>query len=47
MKLIRWILGRVILILDFATRPSKMIRPEPEQNKIDKIPKKKLYKYRD
>lgn len=37
MKSIRWILGRVILILDFATRPSKMIRPESEQNKIDEL----------
>ena len=35
MKIIRWILGRIILIIDFVTRPKKIIRPEEEQQKID------------
>lgn len=37
MKVIRWILGRIILILDFITRPKKIIRPINEQNKIDEL----------
>ena len=35
MKIIRWILGRIILIIDFVTRPKKIIRSEEEQQKID------------
>ena len=37
MKVIRWILGRIILILDFITRPKKISRPINEQNKIDEL----------
>ena len=32
MKIIRWILGRIILIIDFVTRPKKIIRSEEENN---------------
>jgi glutaredoxin len=37
MKIIRWILGRVILILDFLTRPKKLNREKKEQNKFDQL----------
>ncbi len=36
MKIIRWILGKIILILDFITRPKKVSRDKEEQIKIDK-----------
>ena len=37
MKLIRWILGRIILILDFITKPKIIPRELSEQNKIDEL----------
>ena len=37
MKIIRWVLGRIILILDFATRPKKMNRDVDEQKKLDAL----------
>jgi len=37
MKIIRWILGRVILILDFVTRPKKIKRKKEVQTKLDDI----------
>ena len=37
MKIIRWVLGRVILILDFLTRPKKLNREKKEQNKFDQL----------
>ena len=35
MKIIRWVLGRIILILDFITRPRKLNRATHEQNALD------------
>jgi len=35
MKLIRWFLGRVILALDFLTRPKPIKRTSESQKKID------------
>ena len=37
MKIIRWVLGRIILILDFATRPKKMDRDINDQKKLDTL----------
>jgi len=37
MKIIRWILGRIILILDFITRPKKIKREVSEQKKYDDL----------
>ena len=37
MKIIRWILGRIILILDFITRPKKIKREVSEQKKYDEL----------
>ena len=37
MKIIRWVLGRLILIIDYLTRPKKLIRIESQQQKIDAI----------
>ena len=34
-KLIRWPLGRLILLTDFLTRPKPPARPEPVQQRID------------
>ncbi len=35
MKVIRWILGRIILVLDYLTRPRQMERTTEEQKKVD------------
>jgi glutaredoxin len=35
MKLIRFIVGRVILLLDFLTRPSQVIRSREDQDSVD------------
>jgi glutaredoxin len=35
MKIVRWILGRIILILDFITRPKKINRSKENQNRLD------------
>ena len=37
MKIIRWVLGRIILILDFITRPKKIKRKAVEQKKLDEL----------
>ena len=37
MKIIRWVLGRIILILDFLTRPRKLNRDKIEQEKFDQL----------
>jgi glutaredoxin len=37
MKIIRWVLGRLILIIDYLTRPKKLIRIESQQQQIDAI----------
>jgi glutaredoxin len=35
MKLIRFIVGRIILLLDFLTRPSPVIRSRDDQDSVD------------
>ena len=35
MKLIRFIVGRIILLLDFLTRPSPVIRGRKDQDSVD------------
>ena len=35
MKLIRFIVGRIILLLDFLTRPSSVIRSREDQDSVD------------
>jgi hypothetical protein len=35
MKLIRFIVGRIILLLDFLTRPSPVIRSHEDQDRVD------------
>ena len=47
MTLIRWILGIIILSLDFLTRPKSMKRDTNTQNKINEITKNmSLYQYK-
>ena len=47
MTLIRWILGTIILSLDFLTRPKSMKRDPNTQNKINEITKNmSLYQYK-
>ena len=47
MTLIRWILGIIILSLDFLTRPKSMKRDHNTQNKINEITKNmSLYQYK-
>jgi len=47
MTLIRWILGIIILSLDFLTRPKPMKRDHNTQNKINDITKNmSLYQYK-
>ena len=47
MTLIRWILGIIILSLDFLTRPKSMKRDPNAQNKINEITKNmSLYQYK-
>ena len=46
MKIVRWILGRIILILDFITRPKKLSRNKEEQDKLDeKFKNYSLYEF--
>jgi glutaredoxin len=46
MKLIRWILGRVILTIDFLTRPKPIIRDKKDQEAVDaKTTKMSLYQF--
>jgi len=37
MKVIRWILGRIILILDFLTSPTPVKRQADVQKNIDQV----------
>ena len=37
MKLIRWLLGRLILTIDFLTRPKSLVREEGAQDRIDTL----------
>ena len=37
MKVIRWILGQIILILDFLTSPKAVVREAKEQRAIDDV----------
>ncbi len=39
MKFIRWVLGRIILLLDFIFSPKKMKRDGKEQQEIDQLTK--------
>lgn len=40
MKLIRWFLGRLILTIDFLTRPKPLTRQAEAQDRIDALTKK-------
>ena len=37
MKFIRWILGKIILGIDFITRPNPLVRSKKEQDTIDAL----------
>ncbi len=37
MKLVRWILGRIILFVDFLTPPKSVVREKSAQEKIDVV----------
>ena len=39
MKIIRWVLGRIILFIELLTTPKGVVRDEATQNKIDEITK--------
>ena len=46
MKIIRWIIGRIILSLDFITRPKPIIRDKNIQDMLDaKTAKMSLYQF--
>ena len=46
MKLIRWILGRIIIFLDMIFSPKSIIRETKQQNQINKLTKSyQLYQY--
>ena len=46
MKLIRWILGRMIIFLDFVFTPKKRLRDKNSQYSVNKISKSySLYQY--
>jgi glutaredoxin len=46
MKLIRWVLGRLILAVDFLTRPKPMVREKQDQQAVDaKTAKMALYQF--
>ena len=47
MTLIRWVLGLIILSLDYITRPKPVIRNKNSQEEINKLTKKmSLYQYK-
>ena len=47
MTLIRWVLGLIILSLDYITRPKPVIRDKNSQEEINKLTKKmSLYQYK-
>ena len=35
MKLIRFVIGRIILLLDYITRPSPIVRRQKDQDRVD------------
>jgi len=37
MKFVRWILGRLILAIDFLTRPKPVIREKQDQDRVDAL----------
>lgn len=37
MKLLRWVLGRIVLSVNFITSPKAIVREEAEQDKIDAL----------
>jgi len=39
MKIIRWVLGRIILFIELLTTPKGVVRDKATQNKIDEITK--------
>jgi len=46
MKIIRWIVGRIILSVDFVTRPKPIVRNKKEQELLDsKTAKMSLYQF--
>lgn len=46
MKLIRWVLGRVILGVDFLTRPKPLVRDKEDQEAVDAMTAKmSLYQF--
>jgi glutaredoxin len=46
MKIIRWIIGRIILVLDFLTRPKPIVRDIKDQEVINaKTAKMSLYQF--
>jgi len=47
MKIIRWILGRIILFIELLTTPKGVVRDEITQNKIDEITANyKIYQFK-
>ncbi len=47
MKIIRWVLGRIILVFEFLTTPKGVVRAENEQNEVDKKTKNySLYQFK-
>ena len=47
MKIIRWILGKIILLIDALTRPTPMTRTPEAQAEVDQqTPNYKLYQYK-
>ncbi len=47
MKFVRWVLGRIILIVDFLTRPKFLMRDQAAQEKIDAVTKDmSLYQFK-
>ena len=37
MKFVRWLLGRVILAIDFVTRPKPIVREKQDQDAVDAL----------
>ena len=47
MKIIRWILGRIILFVELLTTPKGVVRDEVTQNKLDEITANyKIYQFK-
>lgn len=46
MKIVRWLLGRLILLMDFLTRPRPIVREKAAQESIDSLSAKmSLYQF--